>query len=312
MMKGIVVRNTGSWYVVEDCNTAVLYDCRVRGKLRLKDIRTTNPISVGDIVVYELEGTDQAATGVITAIEPRRNYIIRRSTNLSKESHIIGANIDTAFLVVTLDFPATSNEFIDRFLVTCQMYHVPVVILLNKMDLFEGELFRGVVDEFCCMYKGAGYDVVEVSAKSGSNISVIKSMIQGKVSLFSGNSGVGKSTLISRLCDDDTIKTGDISDYHHKGKHTTTFSTMYKLNEGGYIIDTPGIKGFGMIDIDCKDVGRYFPDLFRLSPECKFYNCAHTHEPHCAVKSAIERGEVSAERYSSYLKILDQDDKYRK
>lgn len=308
-MRGVVVKSTGSWYEVE-CDDGLSLRCRLRGRLRLEGVRTTNPLAVGDTVTVEKEG-DDGSRGVITSLEPRRNYIIRRSTNLSKEAHIIASNIDTLFLVATLDFPPVSLEFIDRFLVTAQMYRVPVAIVLNKMDLFEGEEFRPVVDSFRSIYERAGYSVVECSAREGRGIEAVKKMMKGGVSLFSGNSGVGKSTLVNAVAPHVGARVGDISAAHLKGRHTTTFSEMFKLPEGGYIIDTPGIKGFGLIDIEPEEVARYMPDLFGFSEGCRFYNCTHTHEPGCAVKAAVESGELSAERYSSYLKMVEKDEKYR-
>lgn len=309
-MRGIVTKSTGSWYEVE-CEDGLSLKCRLRGRLRLEGVRTTNPLAVGDIVTLEYEGAAVAGRGVITALEPRRNYIIRRSTNLSKESHIIAANIDTLFLVATLDFPPVSLEFIDRFLVTARVYHVPVTIVLNKMDMFDDERFRPFVDNFRSIYERAGYRVVECSAREGRGTDVIKEMMKGGVSLFSGNSGVGKSTLINAVAPHVQARVGDISAAHFKGRHTTTFSEMFKLPEGGYIIDTPGIKGFGLIDIEPEEVARYMPDLFELSAGCRFYNCTHTHEPGCAVKAAVESGDLSEERYSSYLKMVEKDGKYR-
>jgi len=249
--------------------------------------------------------------GVVTALEPRRNYIIRRSANLSKEAHIIAANIDTLFLVATLDFPPVSLEFIDRFLVTAEVYHVPVTIVLNKMDLFDDRRFTPFVNNFRSIYEGAGYRVVECSAREGRGVDAVKEIMKGGVSLFSGNSGVGKSTLINAVAPYVGARVGDISAAHFKGRHTTTFSEMFTLPEGGYIIDTPGIKGFGLIDIEPEEVARYMPDLFKLSAGCKFYNCTHTHEPGCAVKAAVENGTLSEERYSSYLKMVEKDEKYR-
>ena len=290
-MRGIVTKSTGSWYEVE-CEDGLSLKCRLRGRLRLEGVRTTNPLAVGDIVTLEYEGAADAGMGVITALEPRRNYIIRRSTNLSKESHIIAANIDTLFLVATLDFPPVSLEFIDRFLVTARVYHVPVTIVLNKMDMFDDERFRPFVDNFRSIYERAGYRVVECSAREGRGTDVIKEMMKGGVSLFSGNSGVGKSTLINAVAPHVQARVGDISAAHFKGRHTTTFSEMFKLPEGGYIIDTPGIKGFGLIDIEPEEVARYMPDLFELSAGCRFYNCTHTHEPGCAVKAAVESGDL--------------------
>ena len=257
---GLVVRATGSWYEVASGGRTLR--CRIRGRLRLKGIRSTNPVVVGDVVRFE-EGEE--GEGSIFAVEPRRNYIIRRASNLSKESHIIAANVDQALLLVTLSEPVTAPEFVDRFLVTCEAYKVPVTLVLA-----------------------------------------------GRTTLFSGNSGVGKSTLVQAIDPSLDIRTGEISESHHKGRHTTTFSTMYPLGDGGWLIDTPGIKGFGLIDIDDAELWHYFPEMMRLAPGCRFYNCTHTHEPGCAVVAAVERGEVALSRYESYLKILDEDDKYRK
>lgn len=323
-MRGIVVKSTGSWYNIED-EQGVIWKCRLRGRLRLAGVRTTNPLTVGDNVIFspesatgDLEGSDNdnegnehTPHGVITALEPRRNYIIRRSTNLSKEAHIIASNIDHLFLVTTLDFPPVSPEFLDRFLVTAQMYNVPVVIVLTKCDLFEGEAFREFIDRFAATYRAAGYEVIECSGLTGKGTDRIKELASEGVSLFAGNSGVGKSTLINAIAPHVNARVGDISSSHFKGRHTTTFSEMFKLPGGGYIIDTPGIKGFGLIDIRPEEVGRYMPDLFALSHECRFNNCTHTHEPGCAVKAAVESGELSAERYNSYLKMVERDEKYR-
>ena len=307
------MKSTGSWYLVEAADgDGETFRCRIRGRLRLKGIRTTNPVAVGDWVVFDTEETEEGAVGTITAVEPRKNYVIRRATNLSREAHIIAANVDQAFLVVTLDFPPTSPEFIDRFLVTCEMYRVPVTILLNKIDLFGDPAFAGAVADFHAVYEGAGYRVLEVSALYGQSMDRLEEMMKGRVSLFSGHSGVGKSTLIGTLIPEFEIRTGDISDYHRKGKHTTTFSEMFPLPGGGYLIDTPGIKGFGIVDADAKELARYFPDLFREAAECRFYNCTHTHEPYCAVKAAVEAGRIAPERYVSYLKMMEDDDKYRK
>lgn len=309
-MIGLVTKSTGSWYSVKFEDKE--YNCRIRGKLRLKGLRTTNPITVGDLVSFELED-QQSDQGVITAIEPRHNYIIRRSTNLSKQAHIIAANVDNVFLVVTLDFPPTPNEFIDRFLVSCELFKVSATIILNKMDLFEAEDFREVIDDFKEIYNGAGYEVIECSTISKIGIKQIKERMENKISLFSGNSGVGKSSIIREITENSEIKVGDVSDAHHKGRHTTTFSEMFELSNNTYLIDTPGIKGFGLIDVKKEEIARYFPDLFKHSKDCRFYNCTHTHEPHCAVKESVESGELSVERYSSYLKMLEEhdNDKYR-
>ena len=296
------MRATGSWYEV--LHEGEILRCRMRGKLRLRGVRSTNPIVVGDTVSCEC-GED--GEWVIVDIAPRHNYIIRRASNLSKESHIIAANIDRAMLVVTLVEPVTATEFVDRFLVTCEAYKVPVTILLAKIDLLSEE----AIAEFHRIYEGAGYEVIDISATQGIGVSRVKEMLAGKTTLLSGNSGVGKSTLIGAIDPTIEIRTGEISDSFHKGKHTTTFSTMYRTADG-FIIDTPGVKGFGLIDIDDKELWHYFPEMISRAGECRFFNCTHTHEPHCAVVAAVESGEISYSRYESYLKILDEDDKYRK
>ena len=298
------MRATGSWYEV--LHEGEVLRCRMRGKLRLRGVRSTNPVVVGDTVHCEC-GED--GEWVIVDIAPRHNYIIRRASNLSKESHIIASNIDRAMLVVTLVEPVTAVEFIDRFLVTCEAYKVPVTILLAKIDLLQES--PEAVAEFHRIYEGAGYEVIDISATQGIGVERVKAMLSGKTTLLSGNSGVGKSTLIGAIDPTIDIRTGEISDSFHKGKHTTTFSTMYRVADG-YIIDTPGVKGFGLIDIDEKELWHYFPEMISRAGECKFFNCTHTHEPHCAVIEAVKREEIAFSRYESYLKILDEDDKYRK
>ena len=300
---GVVVRATGSWYEVLSGGERL--QCRIRGKLRLKGVRSTNPVVVGDEVSCL---TDEQGSHVIIDITPRRNYVIRRASNLSKESHIIAANIDQALLLVTLRQPETAWEFVDRFLVTCEAYKIPVVILLAKSDLQEKE----EVDFFRATYEPIGYRVVEVSAVTGEGVEEVHDLLVGRTTLLSGNSGVGKSTLVQRIDPTLDIRTSDISESHHKGRHTTTFSTMYPLREGGALIDTPGIKGFGLIDIEEEELWHYFPEMMHYGRECRFYNCTHTHEPGCAVVAALEAGEISPMRYESYLKMMDDDDKYRK
>ena len=303
-LEGTVISSTGSWYEVATEQGTL--NCRIRGRLRLKGVRSTNPVVVGDHVVVEPDGDSSAIVDII----PRRNYVIRRASNLSKESHIIAANVDHALLLVTLHSPATPREFVDRFLVTCEAYKVPVTILLGKADLLVGE-HQTEAEEFEAVYRDAGYDIIRLSSMEGRGVERVREFISGHTILLAGNSGVGKSTLIGTIAPDIEIRTGEISESHHKGKHTTTFSTMYRVGDG-YIIDTPGIKGFGLIDIDDKELCRYFPEMMRLAPDCRFYNCTHTHEPGCAVRSAVEEGRVAWSRYESYLKILDEDDKYRK
>ena len=302
---GVVLRATGSLYEVLLGERTV--SCRIRGRLRLKGVRSTNPVVVGDIVRCERDETGET---VITDVEPRRNYIIRRASNLSKESHIIAANLDQALLVATLFSPETAPEFIDRFLVTCEAYKVPVTILLAKADL--ARTAPEAMAAFHDTYERAGYRVIDVSATEGEGVDTVRDLLRGRTTLLSGNSGVGKSTLVAAVERTAEVRTAEISRSHHKGRHTTTFSTMYPLSEGGYIIDTPGIKGFGLIDIDDAELAHYFPEMMRWLPECRYYNCSHTHEPDCAVIEAVERGDIALSRYESYLKILDEDDKYRK
>ena len=298
-----VVRATGSWYdVLHDGETV---RCRIRGRLRLKGVRSTNPVVVGDEVACE---ADEGGDYVIADILPRRNDVIRRASNLSKESHIIAANVDQALLMASLRSPETPTEFVDRFLVTCEAYKVPVTILLSKLDLQDAE----AVAEFRAVYEGTGYRVLEVSVREGRGVEEVRELLAGRTTLVSGNSGVGKSTLIQAIDPSLDIRTGEISESHHKGRHTTTFSTMYPLAGGGAVIDTPGIKGFGLIDIDEAELWHYFPEMMRVAPACRFYNCTHTHEPGCAVTEAVKAGEIAWPRYESYLKIRDEDEKYRK
>ena len=307
---GTVVRATGSWYDV--LRDGVPVRCRIRGRLRLKGVRSTNPVVVGDEVRCE---EDENGDHVIVDIVPRRNYVIRRASNLSKESHIIASNLDQAFLVVTFAAPMTATVFIDRFLATAEAYRVPVVIVVNKIDALDEEWLE-FVDSFAYLYESIGYGVRRVSAETGEGIDGLRAMLEGKVTLFSGNSGVGKSTLINRLIPGLDLKTAAISEAHQTGMHTTTFSEMYPLayDAGGYIIDTPGVKGFGTIDFNVEEVAHYFPEIFRESADCKYNNCTHIHEPGCAVKRALEEHRISESRYASYLSIIDDSapDKYRK
>lgn len=301
--EGVVVRATGSWYDVLCDGWTVR--CRIRGRLRLKGVRSTNPVVVGDRVACE---ADDGGDFVISDIAPRRNYVIRRASNLSKESHIIAANVDQAVLLVTLTAPETPTEFVDRFLVTCEAYKVPVTILLSKIDLQDAQ----AVAAFRAVYEAAGYRVLEAAARQGLGVERVRELLAGRTTLLSGNSGVGKSTLVRAIDPSLDIRTSEISESHHKGRHTTTFSTMYPLSGGGAVIDTPGIKGFGLIDIDDDELWHYFPELMRTAPGCRFYNCTHTHEPGCAVVEAVRSGEIAYARYESYLKIRDEDEKYRK
>lgn len=307
-MKGLVTKNTGSWYIV--CTEAgESIPCKIKGNFRLKGIRSTNPVSVGDLVDIELN-TDH--TAFITRIHERKNYIIRRSSNLSKESHIIAANIDQALLIISINSPSTSTTFIDRFLATAEAYRIPVSIVINKCDSFTEE-DKEYAQALCYLYRTIGYECRCISATTGEGFDFVAETIKDKITLLSGNSGVGKSTIISRILPGIDIKIGAVSTSHHKGMHTTTFSEMYPLPQGGYIIDTPGIKGFGTIDFDPNEVAHYFPEIFEISQHCRFNNCTHRHEPGCAVLKALENHEISESRYASYLSIMSDstDGKYR-
>lgn len=313
-MEGRVVRNTGSFYVVEPSDGGAPVNCKVKGSFRIKGIRTTNPVAVGDIVTFCMPDSDDTPA-YITAIHPRRNYIIRRASNLSKESHIIAANIDLALLVVTLAEPVTSTTFIDRFLATARAYDVEAVLAINKADILTGDDNREYLDAVTYLYRSIGYKVIVVSARTGEGIDELRQLLKGKVTLFSGNSGVGKSTLINALIPGLGLKTAEISQSHGTGMHTTTFSELFHLpgDDGGCIIDTPGVRGFGTVDFDKHEVAHYFPELFEISQNCRFGNCTHTHEPGCAVRQALEDNLIAPSRYASYLSILEDEDedKYR-
>jgi len=310
-MKGLVIKNTGSWVTVRLEDGSGVVNCKMRGVLRLKGLRCTNPVAVGDIVQVEDKGGDAPVVG---AIEPRKNYIIRRSSNLSKEFQIIAANLDQAVLVATIIHPETSTTFIDRFLATAEAYQVPAVIAFNKVDLLITEESQQYLAELRQMYESIGYAVVSMSAATGEGADELRSLLSGKMSLLSGNSGVGKSSIINLLVPDAHVRVGDVSHTHHKGMHTTTFSEMLDLPGGGAIIDTPGVKAFGTIDFERAEVAHYFPEIFKISSDCRFNNCTHTHEPGCAVLDAVERGDIAYSRFASYLSILDEDpnNKYRK
>ena len=310
-MKGLVIKNTGSWVTVRLDDGKGIVNCKMRGVLRLKGMRCTNPVAVGDIVQVEDKGGDAPVVG---AIEPRRNYIIRRASNLSKEFQIIAANLDQAVLVVTLTNPVTSTTFIDRFLATAEAYQVPAVLAFNKIDLLTTDKLRQQLDDLQALYQSIGYPVIAMSAATGQGADELKAQLKGKMSLLSGNSGVGKSSIINLLIPDAHVKVGDVSQTHHKGMHTTTFSELLDLPDGGAIIDTPGVKAFGTIDFERAQVAHYFPEIFNISSGCRFNNCTHTHEPGCAVLDAVEQGEISHSRFVSYLSILDEDpnNKYRK
>lgn len=315
-MTGTVIRNTGSHYVVRvhdpENGTPEDVNCKVKGNFRIKGIRTTNPVAVGDHVQLSEPAPDD--TYYITAVEPRRNYIIRRASNLSKESHIIASNLDAALLVVTLAHPTTSLVFIDRFLATACAYDVPAIIAINKVDLLAEPEDRELLEAVTYLYRSIGYEVLHLSARTGAGIDGLRKTLHDKVTLFSGNSGVGKSSLINALIPGVEVRTAEISAIHDTGMHTTTFSELFELPGGGAIIDTPGIKGFGTIDFDKYDVAHYFPEIFRIGRECRFGNCTHTHEPGCAVLAALDEGLISQSRYNSYLSILEdgEEGKYRK
>lgn len=307
-MKGLVIRNTGSWYQVKTENGAVT-DCKIKGNFRLKGIRSTNPVAVGDYVQITI---NQEGTAFISEIEERKNYIIRRSSNLSKQSHIIAANLDQCFLIVTVNYPETSPVFIDRFLASAEAYRIPVKLLFNKIDCYNEEelhYLEGLIN----LYTHIGYPCYKVSAQTGEGLERLKTEMAGKTTLFSGNSGVGKSTLINAILPESNAKTGNISAYHNKGTHTTTFSEMFPTENGGYLIDTPGIKGFGTFDMEQEEIGHYFKEIFQYSAQCKYNNCTHVHEPGCAVRKAVEQHLISESRYTSYLNMLEDKDegKYR-
>lgn len=307
-MRGLVIKNTGSWYLVKT-DEGTYVECKIKGNFRLKGIRSTNPVAVGDYVQIIL---NPEGTALISEIEDRKNYIIRRASNLSKQSHILAANLDQCILIVTVNYPETSTTFIDRFLASAEAYRVPVKLVFNKTDVYKEEEHH-YLNSLIHLYTTIGYPCFKVSARTGQGINLIRQELKERVTLFSGHSGVGKSTLINSILPEFNVKTGEISTYHKKGMHTTTFSEMFPIPEGGYIIDTPGIKGFGTFDMKEEEVSHYFPEIFHLSTKCRYNNCTHRHEPGCAVIEALDKQLISESRYISYLSILEdkEEGKYR-
>jgi len=303
-MEGLITKSTGSWYQVVT-NDGQKYDCRIKGIFRTKGITTTNPIAVGDIVDFEME--PEQGTGVITNLHQRKNYIIRKSINLSKQAQIIAANLDQALLIVTLASPRTSLGFIDRFLVTAEAYDIPAALVFNKLDLFSDEGLE-ILADYKAIYENIGYPCYEVSALNGTNIEQVSEIIKGKMTLFSGHSGVGKSSLINALVPELKLRTTQISEWHDKGVHTTTFAEMFELPQGGYIIDTPGIRELGVIDIEKNELSHFFPEMCALLNQCRFNSCRHINEPGCAVIKAVEEGNIELSRYESYLSIYNGND----
>jgi len=307
-MTGTVYKSTGSWYTIKT-ESGDFLDCRIKGKLRISGIRSTNPVAVGDVVDYDIDKSTDEIRGVITNIRDRENYIVRKSVNLSKQIHIIASNVDQVFLIVTINNPPTTTSFIDRFLVTAEAYDIKAVLVFNKIDTFD----EAMLDEQLYMqhvYTQIGYDCLRVSAMEGKGIDSLKAMMEGKTSMFSGHSGVGKSTLVNAVEPTLDLKTKEISLQHQQGQHTTTFAEMFDLSFNASIIDTPGIRGFGIIDMNKEEIGDYFPEFFALKQNCKFNNCLHKDEPHCAVKAALEKDEIAWSRYRSYIQILEGEDEH--
>ncbi len=308
MKQGLVIKSTGSWYTVKTDDGSI-YNCRIKGRFRMDGIRTTNPVSVGDKVDFKTDSESH----VIVNIHDRKNYIIRKSSNLSKHSQIIAANIDQAFLIVTVNYPITTTAFIDRFLASAEAYGIKARIIFNKIDRYYRKADKERLHELQNIYESIGYKCFQISAKEGTHLDTIREQLAGKINLLAGHSGVGKSTLINAIQPGLNLKTGEISEAHAQGKHTTTFSEMFELDFGGYIIDTPGIRGFGTIDMEKEEIYHFFPEIFKTAADCQFNNCTHIHEPKCAVKKAVNEGDISITRYESYLGMMleEEDNKYR-
>ncbi|MFC2097579.1 ribosome small subunit-dependent GTPase A [Bacteroidota bacterium] len=308
MAVGLVIKSTGSWQTIKTEDNDFL-ECKIKGKLKIGNIVTTNPVAVGDKVEYKI--IDKERIGIISKIFPRKNYIIRRSINLSRQAHIIAANVDQAFLIITIVNPQTNTQFIDRFLVSAEAYSIPVIIVINKSDIYNNSQ-KAELKKLVSVYENIGYQCVIISSLKKINTEIIRNLCVDKISVFSGNSGVGKSTLINILDPEKQLRTAEISDFHLTGKHTTTFSEMVQLHTGGYIIDTPGIKGFGIIDIEKNELYHFFPEIFKISKKCRYHNCTHINEPDCAVKGAVEDNIISESRYQNYYNMYyDDDSKYR-
>ena len=307
-MTGLVYKSTGSWYTVKTLNGKII-ECRIKGKFRIKGIKSTNPIAVGDIVDFELETKNDEVTGIIHRIHERKNYVFRKSVNLSKQTHIIASNVDQIFLLITIDNPPTFTSFIDRFLVSAEAYSIKTILLFNKIDAYGDDTILEV-KYLASIYRKIGYQCIGISAKTGKNVEKVKQLMIDNVSIFTGHSGVGKSTLINAIESGLNLKTKEISEQHQQGQHTTTFAEMFDLSFDAKIIDTPGIKGFGVVDMEKEEVGDYFPEFFELKQDCKFNNCLHIHEPKCAVKEALDVDEIAISRYRSYLQILDGEEEH--
>jgi ribosome biogenesis GTPase len=309
-MKGVVYKSTGSWYTVKS-KDGDFYECRIKGKFRIQGIKSTNPVAVGDVVTFDIEKIGDETIGIITKIAERKNYIIRKSVNLSKQTHIIAANLDQVFVMITLNNPPTSTSFIDRFLVTSEAYHIPAILLFNKVDSYNEEEL-GEIKYLAALYRNIGYTCIGISAATGKNIDQVKALMIGKISMFSGHSGVGKSTLVNTIQPKLFLKTTEISEQHLQGQHTTTFAEMFDLEIVAQIIDTPGIKGFGIVDMEKEEIGNYFPEFFKLKQHCKFNNCLHLEEPYCAIKEALDKDEIAWSRYRSYVQMVTgEEENYR-